>query len=63
MYLILNKEKIIKTLSIGICVVVMCCLCVFNKDYDAIQASNMKNKKCVILDPGHGEPDRTVLKV
>lgn len=59
MFLILKKGKIIKMLSVMICTVLVSCLCVFSKENEIVQTSNKSGEKVVVLDPGHGEPDRT----
>ena len=48
-------------LSVMICTVLVSCLCVFSKENEIVQTSNKSGEKVVVLDPGHGEPDRTVL--
>lgn len=42
-----------------ICTVVVICLCIFSKENETVQTSNKSDEKVVVLDPGHGEPDRT----
>ncbi|MBQ6992615.1 MAG: hypothetical protein IJN50_06925 [Clostridia bacterium] len=60
MCFVLKKKTIIKVLSIMICTVVASCLYIFYKDDDTVQTSSANNDKIiVVLDPGHGEPDRT----
>lgn len=60
MCFVLKKKTIIKVLSIMICTVVVISLCIFSKENETVQTSSANNDKIiVVLDPGHGEPDRT----
>ena len=59
MCFVLKKKTIIKVISIMICTVVVICLCIFSKENETVQTSNKSDEKVVVLDPGHGEPDRT----
>lgn len=62
MFFILEKKKIIKLLGVCICFFIISSICIttINKDNEIIQTSSkVKKEKVVILDAGHGQPDRT----
>lgn len=64
MFVILEKKKIINLLGICICLFTIGSICIssINKNNDIIPTSSKaKKEKVVILDAGHGQPDRTVL--
>ena len=62
MFFILEKKKIMKLLGLFICFFIISSICInaINKDNEIIQTSS-KAEKVVVLDAGHGQPDRTVL--
>ena len=64
MFFILEKKKIMKLLGLFICFFIISSICInaINKDNEIIQTSSKaKREKVVILDAGHGQPDRTEL--
>ena len=66
MFFILEKKNIIRLLGICICFFLISGICISNmkKDDTIIQTSTKtKKEKVVILDAGHGQPDRTALLV
>lgn len=62
MFFILEKKKIMKLLGIFICFFLISSIYIsaINKENETIQTSSKaKKEKIVILDAGHGQPDRT----
>lgn len=63
MYLIMRKKSLIKRLCICSILLLIGGICSFNlseRKNETIETSNKtNNKKIVIIDPGHGQPDRT----
>lgn len=64
MYLVLEKNRMIKIFSLVVLVLFVGVICCTNgkRNNEVVQTSSKtSNEKVVILDAGHGQPDRTEL--